>query len=430
MKRNLQIALALLIFTFAAVAQMTGSVSGTVTDSSGNPLENAHVVLHGEGHGGHGHGMGDYFDWTNEFGEFSIDDVDVGEYEARAMLSGYGYDEEDIEVVNNQNTVVNFVLGHSGGHQGGHWGHEWEEVSLQGWTIVEEDSMMTHYYLDENNNGEADYMLGFGPPWYEPPSGAQRPEHGDEITVVGGLMTNMMNLPIVMVWELNGLTWMEPDSMGHHGGHGGGWHEGHGCTFEDPTLIAAEGWAMVDDSGMMHDQYWLDEDNDQYPEFRLSFGAPDYTPPSGAQRPLEGDWVEIVGGLIEGCPDAATIVVYEINGLFWRTPGDTTGLGGLALSISEPGNQQSNPNSYLFIEAYPNPFNPSTEIRFTIPEDGLAKVTVFDILGREIAVLYDGFIASGVHTRNFNASNFASGVYFVRAESNGSAAYTRLVLIK
>ncbi len=428
MKRNLFFLMAFLLLVFSAYAQMTGSVSGTVTDSSGNPLENARVVLGGGGMGGHGHGMGEYFAWTDDLGEFSIDDVDVGEYEARAMLSGYGYDEEDIEVANNQNTVVNFVLGHSGGHQGGHCGHEWEEVTLQGWTIVEEDSMMSHYFLDEDNNGEADYRLGFGPPDYEPPSGAQRPEHGDEITIVGGLMNNMMNLPMVMVWELNGLTWMEPDSMGHHGGHGGGWHGGHGCSFEDPSLIAANGWAMVD--GMMHDQYWLDENSNQNPEFRISFGVPDYRPHSGAQRPLDGDWVEIVGGLIEGCPDAPTIVVYELNGRYWRTPGDTTGLGGVTLSLEDQPNPSTLPLNHVVVEAYPNPFNPTTELRFTVPSTGLVKVVAYDVLGREVAVLQNNTLNEGLHTITFDGSNLTSGIYFILVEANGDNAFTKVTLLK
>ena len=430
MKSGMLFIIAFLFLVFTAYAQMTGSVSGTVTDSIGNPLENAHVVLHDDGHGGHGHGMGHYYTWTNEFGAFSIDEVEVGEYEARAMLSGYGYDEENIEVVVNQNTVVDFVLGYSGGHQGGHWGHEWEEVTLHGWTIVEEDSMMIHYYLDEDNNGEADYLLGFGPPWYEPPSGAQRPEHGDEIDIVGGLMTNMMNIPIVMVWELNGLTWMEPDSLGHHGGHGGGWHGNHGCTFENPTLIAAEGWAIVDDSGMVHDHYWLDENGDDVPEFRLSFGAPHYNPPSGAQRPLDGDWVEIVGGLIELCPVTPTIVVYEINGLFWRTPGDTLGLDGVTLSIQDQPSSTSLPLNHVLVEAYPNPFNPTAEIRFTVPSSGLVKVAVYDVLGREVTVLQNGNLGEGIHTITFDGSQLTSGIYFILVEANGTSTFTKATLLK
>lgn len=400
MKRNLFAMLTLTVIAFPALAQMTGSVSGSVMSADSIPLEGARVVLHGGSHGG---GMGDYQTWTDGRGEFSLSDVAVGDYEARAMLSGYGHDEADIQIEANENTEVNFVLeGHGGGgHDGGHGHHNLEEVSLHGWTIIEENEWMDHYYLDEDNDGTAEYLLCFGPPWYEPPSGAQRPENGEEIDIVGGLMDMMMEPPLVIVWEMNGEVWFEPETSGHHGGHGGDWHDGHGCDYEDPVLVEAEGWAIVEEHGGMHELYWLDENDDDSPEFRLSFGAPDYEPGSGATRPLDDDWVEIVGGLIEGCPVAPTIVVYEINGLFWREPGDTTGLGGPQLSTENLEEITTLPLHHLVIEAYPNPFNPETTIRFTVPSAGYVKVAVYDVLGGEVSVLHDGLLGVGAHIPGF-----------------------------
>jgi hypothetical protein len=376
--------------------------------------------------------MDHYQAWTNENGEFSIEEVEVGDYEAHAMLTGYGYDQQDVQIVMNQNTEVNFVLGFQGGHHGGHWGYEFEEVTLHGWTIVEEGHMMMmdYYFLDEDNDGVPEYQLGFGPPWYEPSSGAQRPQNGDEIDVVGGMIDMMMDLPMVMVWELNGETWMEPDSLGHHGGNGGGWHVGHGCDFEDPTMINAQGWAMMDNQATVHDQYWMDEDGDTNPEFRLSFGDLSYTPGNGAERPQTDDWVEVTGGLIEGCPEAPTIVVYEINGRFWREPGDTTGLGSYTLAVGDLEHPPTTPISHLLVDAYPNPFNPTTQILFSVPSDGLVLVKVYDVLGRQVSILQDGFLPSGNYSRTLDASDWTSGLYFVRIEANNSTAYTRIALIK
>lgn len=75
--------------------------------------------------------------------------------------------------------------------------------------------------------------------------------------------------------------------------------------------------------------------------------------------------------------------------------------------------------------AYPNPFNPTTSIRFSLKNDGRAQVKVFDILGREVATLADGMRGAGEHSVSWNASSFSSGVYLLRLEV--SDAYGNMV---
>ncbi|NQV30934.1 MAG: T9SS type A sorting domain-containing protein [Candidatus Marinimicrobia bacterium] len=79
---------------------------------------------------------------------------------------------------------------------------------------------------------------------------------------------------------------------------------------------------------------------------------------------------------------------------------------------------------------YPNPFNPSTTIAFSIPSAGLVELTVFDITGREVATLQQGFLNSGTHEYRFNASGLASGAYFYRLESQGFQEVKKMLLIK
>ena len=61
---------------------------------------------------------------------------------------------------------------------------------------------------------------------------------------------------------------------------------------------------------------------------------------------------------------------------------------------------------------FPNPFNPSTTIRFSMPQLGFATLKVSDLLGREVATVANGYMAAGQHTASFNASQIASGVYY------------------
>jgi hypothetical protein len=94
------------------------------------------------------------------------------------------------------------------------------------------------------------------------------------------------------------------------------------------------------------------------------------------------------------------------------------------------------PAVYDLQPAFPNPFNPSTEIRFDLPEDAKVSLTVFDLLGRKVADLAFGEYKAGYHSATWDATGVASGVYLARftaMDGSGSSVYTkiaRLVLMK
>lgn len=92
------------------------------------------------------------------------------------------------------------------------------------------------------------------------------------------------------------------------------------------------------------------------------------------------------------------------------------------------------PGTFNLKQNYPNPFNPVTSISFGIPQSGNAKLSVFDILGREVAVLVNENLTAGEYKINFNASNLPSGVYMYRLNVNGDKAnFTdtkKLILVK
>jgi hypothetical protein len=194
-------------------------------------------------------------------------------------------------------------------------------VELTGWAIVIADSERTHYYLDIDGNDTADFRLSFGPPDYNPNSGAQRPADGDSIWITGGLI-GYGTPQTVIVYTINGLFWRQPGrGHGGHGGHGGG------CPHPDSvTAIEAAGLAIVTETNN-RTHYYLDTDYDAVADYILNFGPPDYDPGNGATRPANGDSISIVGGLLDGPNTLDVIIVYEINGLqWWRDPGDTINL--------------------------------------------------------------------------------------------------------
>ncbi|MEO8512144.1 MAG: T9SS type A sorting domain-containing protein [Ignavibacteria bacterium] len=88
------------------------------------------------------------------------------------------------------------------------------------------------------------------------------------------------------------------------------------------------------------------------------------------------------------------------------------------------------PNYYSLSQNFPNPFNPVTQIKFTLPQGENVKLVVFDILGREVKTLVNEFRNSGVYEVSFDASEFASGVYFYRLDAGEYTATKKMLVIK
>jgi len=88
------------------------------------------------------------------------------------------------------------------------------------------------------------------------------------------------------------------------------------------------------------------------------------------------------------------------------------------------------PAAPTLVDAWPNPFNPSTTLRWTQPETGPARLSVHDLAGAQVAVLVDGMVAAGGQSLVFDGSGLASGVYLVRLGTAGLASATRIVLVK
>lgn len=88
------------------------------------------------------------------------------------------------------------------------------------------------------------------------------------------------------------------------------------------------------------------------------------------------------------------------------------------------------PESFSLGQNYPNPFNPKTNIRIQMPNSGFAKLKVFDITGKEVAVLVNEELNAGTYNVDFDGSNLASGTYFYRLETDGYSDVKKMILIK
>jgi len=86
--------------------------------------------------------------------------------------------------------------------------------------------------------------------------------------------------------------------------------------------------------------------------------------------------------------------------------------------------------SYTLHQNYPNPFNPVTTIRFEVPFSQHVELSVFDMLGREVKVLYNDMAPAGIIAIDFNADGLSSGVYFYRLKTQDFIASKKLLLLK
>jgi hypothetical protein len=88
------------------------------------------------------------------------------------------------------------------------------------------------------------------------------------------------------------------------------------------------------------------------------------------------------------------------------------------------------PQVFSLSQNYPNPFNPFTKIDYSVPKPGLVKLAVYDILGREVAVLINETRPAGSYTVNFDASRLTTGIYIYRIETAGKVQSKKLMLLK
>lgn len=88
------------------------------------------------------------------------------------------------------------------------------------------------------------------------------------------------------------------------------------------------------------------------------------------------------------------------------------------------------PTQFALEQNYPNPFNPETTLGFALPEDSHVLLKVYNALGQEVTTLVDADYAAGSHVVNWNASNFASGVYFAKIKAGSFVSARRMMLVK
>lgn len=123
-------------------------------------------------------------------------------------------------------------------------------------------------------------------------------------------------------------------------------------------------------------------------------------------------------GYICGYNDTAGSLVLK------TTNGGDTGY----VSVKSSGNEI--PDGFTLYQNFPNPFNPTTVIKYTIPKQTFVKLTVYDLLGEEVAVLVNKIKRAGKYKQKFDASRLASGVYFYKLTAGDYTQTKKMMLVK
>ncbi|MEO8447477.1 MAG: T9SS type A sorting domain-containing protein, partial [bacterium] len=88
------------------------------------------------------------------------------------------------------------------------------------------------------------------------------------------------------------------------------------------------------------------------------------------------------------------------------------------------------PTKFSLYQNYPNPFNPTTKINYDLVTEGNVSLKIYNMSGKEVATLVNGFIASGYHSVTFDATGISSGIYYYKLEANGISKVMKMALIK
>ncbi len=144
---------------------------------------------------------------------------------------------------------------------------------------------------------------------------------------------------------------------------------------------------------------------------------------------VDGTLISEVNGNDQAYSDNGKTIIFNMNGTLETDTFEFDSIGNKIVATLS-GDVATEISQFSLTAAYPNPFNPSTMLSLNVPVEGHVSVKVFNISGQTIATLADGFMQASNYNFTWNATDAASGVYLVRAESAGQIATQKVMLLK
>jgi hypothetical protein len=152
---------------------------------------------------------------------------------------------------------------------------------------------------------------------------------------------------------------------------------------------------------------------------------------SGNFYPAESCFQDLVEGIpqgivakdfdVDGRTDVAVVTSFNKLAVLYNLAGPT--------SVEDEQNNYM-PEEYILEQNFPNPFNPTTTIQFSLPKPGDVTLKIFNLLGEEVKTLADEYREAGKHSVQFNADNLSSGIYFYQIKAGNFVETKKLTLVK
>ena len=380
-----------------------------------------------------------------------------------------------------------------GGHQNnmGHhngmgyafgWMHDsLRTISVSGNVLADTTFIYTNYYLDINSDSLPDYYLNFGPPWFEPENGTARPAAGESVLLSGGLLNNH-DIPMLVVYTVNGQTWRDSSAFGTH--FGGGWmvnSMSEGRYFHSPFdsldgMFVHPGWqggtghghnGMMSDSlfcqilevfpqnipgrseehvlsgyeiGMFNpdgsNNMWMDGMNGGHMNMNSNV---DYTL-HYTDIQLNGErineatieakywddgsnkWIAIPNAQLDQASNTVTFSSSEVSNY-------------VILSGQQSVTALDNPKSliargFLLEQNFPNPFNPTTVIGYQLSTASRIQIVIYNALGQKVKSLVNTVQNAGPHRVEFDAGTLPSGTYYYELKVGSQSRVGKMTLLK
>ena len=146
-------------------------------------------------------------------------------------------------------------------------------------------------------------------------------------------------------------------------------------------------------------------------------GHPGYSEVASSIDFVDNEKGWVVGGIFSGGDWLSGIILHTENG----------GISGIENDFLKNNNT---PARYILAQNYPNPFNPNTVISWQLAVSSPVKITVYNITGQEVATLVNERKPAGIHSVEWDAANFASGVYLYRLEAGDFVETRKMVVMK
>jgi len=102
----------------------------------------------------------------------------------------------------------------------------------------------------------------------------------------------------------------------------------------------------------------------------------------------------------------------------------------VTIILTEVGENPLKPKSFELFDNYPNPFNPSTTLKYSLPEASLTSLKIYDAIGNEVAILVDEMKSAGTHQIEFNAAGLSSGIYYYTIQAGSFSETRKMILMK